>query len=72
MSSGKHLVASGPSAEAGQGLATPQRAAARFQFGERFSAAAEVEVTPAGLLAVGGMVGAILLGAAAVVLAARR
>lgn len=72
MSNSKHLVVSGPSAEAGQGLATPQRAAARLQFGERFSAAAEVEVTPVGLLAIGGMVGAILLGSAAVVLAARR
>ena len=50
----------------------PQRAAARLQFGERFSAVAEVEVTPAGLLAIGGMVGAILLASAAVVLAARR
>lgn len=72
MSNGKNLVASGPSAEARQGLAMPQRAAARLRFGERFSAVAEVEVTPAGLLAVGGMVGAILLGSAAIVLAARR
>lgn len=72
MSSSKHLVASGAPAKAGQGLATPQRAAARLQFGERFSAVAEVEVTPAGMLAIGGMVGAILLGSAAVVLAARR
>jgi hypothetical protein len=53
-------------------LTRPQRAAARLQFGERFSAVSEVEVTPAGLLAIGGMVGAILLGSAAVVLAAGR
>lgn len=53
-------------------LSRPQRAAARLQFGERFSAVSEVEVTPAGMLAIGGMVGAILLGSAAVVLAAGR
>lgn len=53
-------------------LAVPQRAAARLQIGERSSAVAEVEVTPAGLLAIGGMVGAILLGVAVVVRAARR
>lgn len=59
--------------EAAQGpLAKPQRAAARLQIGERSSAVAEVEVTPAGLLALGGMVGAILLGVAIVVRAARR
>jgi hypothetical protein len=59
--------------EAGQGpLTIPQRAAARLQIGERSSAVAEVEVTPAGLLAIGGMVGAILLGVAVVVRAARR
>ena len=52
-------------------LAVPQRAAARLQTGERSSAVAEVEVTPAGLLAIGGMVGAILLGVAVVVRAAR-
>ena len=53
-------------------LLTPQRATARLQFGDRFSAVAEVEVTPVGLLAIGGMVGAILLGSAALVRAARR
>ena len=52
--------------------ATPQRAATRLQMGQRFSATAEVEVTPAGLLAIGGMVGMILLGSAVVVLATRR
>jgi hypothetical protein len=49
-----------------------QRAAARVQFGERFSAGGEVQVTPAGLLAIGGMVAAVLIGTALVVRAARR
>lgn len=69
--SNKDIVRSGSST--GQGpLATRQHAATRLQFGERFAATADVEVTPAGLLAIGGMVGVILLGTAAVVLAARR
>ncbi|AQR75412.1 hypothetical protein [Sphingomonas sp. LM7] len=73
MSTRTDIISSGPIAAAGQGpLTTPQRAATRLQFGERFSTTAEVEVTPAGLLAIGGMVGAILLGAAVVVRAARR
>ncbi|MBB3691661.1 hypothetical protein [Sphingomonas sp. BK580] len=38
----------------------------------RLRARAAVEVTPAGLLALGGMVAAILAGGAAIVLAARR
>jgi hypothetical protein len=53
-------------------LSIPQRAISRVQFGERFAATAEVQVTPAGLLAIGGMVGAILLGVAVVVQASRR
>ena len=68
-----HDIAPSAPREAGQGpLATPQRAATRLQIGERFHAVAEVEVTPTGLIAIGGMVGAILLGAAAVVRAVRR
>jgi hypothetical protein len=71
MTSRKDIVRS--DRPAGQGpLATPQRAASRLQFGERFSAVAEVEVTPAGMLAIGAMVGAILLGSAVIVRAARR
>ncbi|TGX50217.1 hypothetical protein E5A73_17495 [Sphingomonas gei] len=70
MTKNRDIVRSAPSAEGP--LATPQRAVSRLQFGERFSAAAEVEVTPAGLLAIGGMVGVILLGAAIVVRAAKR
>lgn len=61
-----------PSPPPASPLATPQRAATRLQFGERFSVASEVEVTPTGLLAFGGMVGAILLGTAVIVRAARR
>jgi len=53
-----------------QSLAVPQRASARLRWGERFAATAEVEVTPAGLLAIGGMIGMILLGSAAIVHAA--
>lgn len=72
MSEARDVAAAAPR-PAGQGpLATPQRTAARLQIGERFHAVAEVEVTPAGLLAIGGMVGAILLGTAVVVRAARR
>lgn len=67
---GNKLVPKEPSVPSA--LSRPQRAAARIQFGERFSAVSEAEVTPAGLLAVGGMVGMILLGSAAVVLAAGR
>ncbi|UYY58397.1 hypothetical protein [Sphingomonas sp. S2-65] len=51
-------------------VAVPQRASARMRWGERFAATAEVEVTPAGLLSIGGMVGMILLGSAAIVHAA--
>jgi hypothetical protein len=72
MSKVRDIVPSAPD-EAPQGaLAKPQRAAAWLQIGARSSAAAEVQVTPAGLLALGGMVGAILLGVAVVVRAARR
>jgi hypothetical protein len=53
-------------------MAEPQRVAARLRIGESFSAAAEAEMTPAGLLAIGGMVAAILLGSAAIVHVARR
>ncbi|RYD81914.1 MAG: hypothetical protein EOP61_42520 [Sphingomonadales bacterium] len=66
--SNNSLVPSAPSPP----LATPQRAATRLQFGERVSIVSEVEVTPAGLLAMGVMVGAILLGSAAIVRASRR
>lgn len=47
-----------------------QRAYASIET-SRLRARAAVEVTPAGLLALGGMVAAILAGSAAIVLAAR-
>ncbi|MBB3346978.1 hypothetical protein [Sphingomonas sp. BK069] len=48
-----------------------QRAYASFET-SHLRARAAVEVTPAGLLALGGMVAAILAGSAAIVLAVRR
>ncbi|WP_231028642.1 hypothetical protein [Sphingomonas sp. IC-56] len=51
-------------------LGAPQRAALRLRWGERSEANAEVEVTPAGLLSIGGLVGMILLGSAVIVRAA--
>ncbi|WP_277980787.1 hypothetical protein [Sphingomonas phyllosphaerae] len=48
-----------------------QRAYASFET-SHLRAQAAVEVTPAGLLAVGAMVAAVLAGSAAIVLAARR
>lgn len=71
MSSSKQIVASDRPAADAHPLDRPQRAVARLQFGERFNAVAEVEVTPAGMLAMGGMVGAMLLGSAIIVRAAR-
>jgi hypothetical protein len=63
--------AGAPAQPAVPALQSPQRAAARFRFGDRLVAESEVEVTPAGLLAIGGMVAAILLGSAVIVRAAR-
>ncbi|CAN5528997.1 hypothetical protein BH09PSE4_BH09PSE4_00960 [soil metagenome] len=51
-------------------LATPQVARAAFR-GKRIAAAAEVRATPLGLLAVGGLVSAILLSVAPIILSAR-
>jgi len=67
----KHIVPSEPPPSPGP-LTTPQRAATRLQFGDRVILSSDVEMTPAGLLAIGGMVGAILLGSAVIVRAARR
>nr|WP_294817696.1 hypothetical protein [uncultured Sphingomonas sp.] len=72
MSKIRDIVPAAPEEAARGPLAAPQRAAARLQIGERSSAVAEVEVTPIGLLAFGGMVGAILLGVSVVVRAAKR
>ncbi|ATY34089.1 hypothetical protein [Sphingomonas psychrotolerans] len=71
MGKDREIVRSAPPEPQGP-LFTPQRAAARLQIGERFAATAEVEVTPAGLLAIGGMVAAILLGGAILARAAKR
>jgi hypothetical protein len=48
-----------------------QRACASIET-SRLRARAAIEVTPLGLLALGGMVAAVLAGSAAIVLAARR
>lgn len=53
-------------------LTAPQVARARMRAGSGFDAEANVTVTPVGLLAIGGMVGAILLSTAAIVRASRR
>lgn len=42
-------------------LDAPQAARASLRLGERFAAELEVHTTPAGLLAIGGLVAAILL-----------
>ncbi len=51
-------------------LGTPQRAALRIRSGKRSEVNAELQVTPAGLLSIGGLVGMILFGSAMIVLAA--
>ena len=53
-------------------LTAPQTARAKMRGGSGFEAEASVTVTPVGLLAIGGMVGAILVSSAAIVRAARR
>jgi hypothetical protein len=50
-------------------LATPQTATARFRAG-RITARAKVSVTPAGLLAIGGLVASILLAVPPIIRAA--
>jgi hypothetical protein len=53
-------------------LTEPQTARAKMRAGSGFEAEASVTVTPVGLLAVGGLMAAILLSSAAIVRAARR
>ncbi|MBC9034678.1 hypothetical protein IAG41_20000 [Sphingomonas sp. JC676] len=48
-------------------LDTPQTTRATIRFGDRFLMESEVRMTPLGLLAVGGMVAAILLATAPLV-----
>ena len=50
----------------------PQRAEAQMRFGRRAKLRASVEVTPIGLLAIGGLMAAILLSSAAIVREAHR
>jgi hypothetical protein len=50
-------------------LARPSRARFWLRIGERVRIDARVEVTPAGLLAIGGLVAAILFSSAAIVFA---
>lgn len=57
-------------AEAPHPLATPQTARATIRFGDRFVMEAEARATPLGLLAVGGLVAAILLAVPPIVRAA--
>jgi len=52
-------------------LDTPQTARATFRAGDRFVMESEVRFTPLGLLAVGGMVAAMLLATAPLVRARR-
>jgi hypothetical protein len=52
-------------------LATPQTARATIRLGERFVMESEVRFTPLGLLAVGGLVAAILLSVPPIVRAQR-
>jgi len=53
-------------------LAAPQIARARMRAGSGFEAEASVTVSPLGLLAIGGLMAAILLSTASIVRAERR
>ncbi|HWI86592.1 MAG TPA: hypothetical protein VNT42_09775 [Sphingomonas sp.] len=53
-------------------LSEPQTARARVRAGNGFEAEAMVSISPVGILAVGGLMAAILLSSAAIVRAARR
>ena len=57
--------------EAPNPLAAPQTARATLRAGDRFVMESEVRVTPLGLLAVGGLVAAILLAIPPIVRAKR-
>ncbi|AJP73665.1 hypothetical protein [Sphingomonas hengshuiensis] len=52
-------------------LATPQTARAAIRVGDRLALEAEVRVTPLGLIAIGGLVAAVLLSVPPIVRAAR-
>jgi len=53
-------------------LTAPQIARAKMRAGSGFEAEASVTMTPVGLLAIGGLVGAILLSVVPIVRASRR
>lgn len=55
-----------------ESLTEPQTARARMRAGSGFEAEASVTISPLGLLAVGGMVGAILLAVVPIVRASRQ
>jgi hypothetical protein len=55
-----------------ESLTEPQTARARMRAGSKFEAEAIVSVSPVGLLAIGGLMAAILLSSAAIVRSARR
>ena len=55
-----------------ESLTEPQTARARLRAGKGFEAEAVVTVTPAGLLAIGALVAAILLSVPSIVRAARK
>lgn len=67
----KHKLPS-PVPPAGPPHRGSQHAHLALRFGERVSLTADVNVTSAGLLAIGGLVSAILLSTAVVVRSARR
>jgi len=52
-------------------LTAPQSARAAFRVGDRFVAEAEVQATPLGLLAIGGLVAVILLAIPPIIRASR-
>lgn len=57
--------------ETPRALAAPQSARAVFRVGDRFVAELEVQATPLGLLAVGGLVAVILLAIPPIIRASR-
>ena len=72
MSKGKHLRSAHDAADAGRGGAVYQSAAVQIEFGKTGRLAARIDVTAGGLVAIGGMVAAMLLASAEIVRAARR
>ena len=61
-----------PVARIAESLTEPLTARARMRAGSGFEAEASVTITPAGLLAIGGLVAAILLSVPPIIRAARQ